>query len=183
MIVAGAGLALASASSRAAKEARGMRFASGRSALSIPFEAANRQILLRARINDRHPAWLLLDTGALGSVLDEKWAAAIGLEAVGRQRSHGAGGAQEGSTVYGVDVELPGFQLLGQTMDTLPLEGLSAHAGRALDGIIGHPIFYGCVVEVDYPRRSPEPLRRRRLRVPRQGIDRAHRSDRSTTPT
>lgn len=77
----------------------------------------------------------------MGSELDGKRAAVIGLEVVGRQRSHGAGGAQEGSTVYGVDVELQGFQLLGQTMDTLSLEELSAQAGRALDGIIGHPIF------------------------------------------
>jgi hypothetical protein len=120
--------------------------------LCIPFDAANEQITVQAKINGHASLSLLLDTGSMGSVLDEGRAAALGLLAVGRQTSHGAGGAQEGSTVHGVDVELQGFRLPDQTMDTLALERLGAGAGRPIDGILGHTLFLRNVVEIDYPR-------------------------------
>jgi Aspartyl protease/PDZ domain len=123
------------------------------SARCIPFDPANHQISLKARINGQHDAWLVLDTGASGSVLDEARARAMGIREVGRQESHGAGGMQAGGVVDGVDVQLPGFQLFDQTMDTLSLASLSAQAGRPFDGILGHPVFERSVVEVDYPRR------------------------------
>ena len=128
------------------------RFTAGSSALCIPFDPTSRQISLQARVNGHDKVWLTLDSGSEGSVLDSKLASALGLKAVGRQRSLGAGGEQEGSTVRGVDVELQGFELLDQAMDALSLEALSAQAGRRMDGIIGHPIFERCVVQIDYTR-------------------------------
>jgi len=130
-----------------------VRFANGRSALCIPFDAGNRHIAFQARLNDQEGMWLVLDTGAGGSVIDAKQAEALGLPAVGTQHALGSGGAEEGSTVHGVDVGLPGFQLLDQTMGTLPLASLAAQAGRPLDGILGHPLFARCVVEIDYARK------------------------------
>lgn len=126
------------------------RYTTGRSALRIPFDPTGRQIWLPARVNGHDEVWLMLDSGSEGSVLDSKAAVTLGLKSVGRQRSLGAGGEQEGSTVRGVDVELPGFELLDQTMDTLSLEALSAQAGRRMDGILGHQIFTRCVVQIDY---------------------------------
>jgi len=130
-----------------------VRFAAGRSALCIPFDTANRHIAFKGRINDQEGMWLVLDTGAGGSVLDAGRAESLGLEAVGEQHSLGSGGAEDGSTVHGVDVGLPGFTLLDQTMGTLRLSALAAQAGRALDGILGRPLFERCVVEVDYARK------------------------------
>jgi len=115
--------------SQALASASDYRFTTGRSALCIPFDPSSRQISLQARVNGHGDVRLTLDTGSEGSVLDGKLAAALGLPAVGRQRSVGAGGEQEGSTVRGVNVELRGFQLLDQTMDTLVLDALSAQAG------------------------------------------------------
>lgn len=146
-------LALVSSPGDAVARPHDFRFTSGHSALCIPFAPDNRQISLRARIDERDAAWLLLDTGAAGSVLDERRAAALGLETVGHQESLGAFGRQAGSIVRGVRVALPGFELLDQTMDTLSLEALSAQAGRPMDGILGRPLFDRCVVEIDYQRR------------------------------
>src|SRR5258707_10993423 len=87
-------------------------FTSGRSALCIPFDAGNRHIAFQARLNDQGGMWLVLDTGAGNSVLDAKRAEALGLQAVGTQQALGSGGAEEGSTVRGVNVALPGFELL-----------------------------------------------------------------------
>ncbi|HKQ60312.1 MAG TPA: aspartyl protease family protein [Candidatus Polarisedimenticolaceae bacterium] len=122
-------------------------------AAPIPFDLANHLIVLQARLNGAGPIPVLLDSGAQGMVVDPARAAALGLEAAGEQVSHGAGGAQQGSMVHGVDVELPGLRLRGQALDTLALGALGASAGTRLEGILGHPVFNGRVVEIDYPRR------------------------------
>jgi predicted aspartyl protease len=128
-------------------------FTSGRSALCIPFDASNRHVAFQARLNDSDGMWLVLDTGAGGSVLDAARADALGLESVGTQHALGSGGSETGSTVRGVNVALPGFQLRDQTMGTLALSSLAAQAGRPLDGILGHPLLSRCVVEIDYARK------------------------------
>lgn len=128
-------------------------FTSGRSAVGIPFDGTNRHVAFQARLNDRDGLRLVLDTGAGGSVLDRALADSMGLEAIGTQHAQGSGGFEEGSTVRGVDVALPGFQLLDQTMGTLALSALSAQSGMRLDGILGHPLLKRCVVEIDYPRK------------------------------
>ena len=104
-------------------------------------------------MNGHDGVWLTLDTGSQGSVLDEGKVAELGLVTVGRQRSLGAGGPQEGSSVRDVDVELPGFALPDLTMDTLALGPLGAAGGRRMDGILGHQFFSRCVVTIDYARR------------------------------
>jgi predicted aspartyl protease len=128
-------------------------FKSGQSALCIPFDAENRHVGLTARINDQDGMRLVIDTGAGGSVLDEKRAASLGLTTFGTQQARGSGGLVEGSKVRGVNVTLPGFQLFDQTMGTLALGAIAAQAGRPLDGILGHPLLSRCVVEIDYARQ------------------------------
>jgi predicted aspartyl protease len=128
-------------------------FKNGQSALCIPFDAGNRHVGLTAKINDQEGMRLVIDTGAGGSVLDEKRAASLGLAMFGTQQARGSGGLAEGSTVRGVNVALPGFQLLDQTMSTLALGAIAAQAGRPLDGILGHPLLSRCVVEIDYARQ------------------------------
>ncbi len=127
-------------------------FTSGRSAICIPFEASNRHIAFQARLNERDGMRVVLDTGAGGSVIDAKRAESLGLQANGTQHARGSGGSEMGSTVRGVDVALPGFELLDQTMSTLALGPIAAQAGRPLDAILGHPLLSRCVVEIDYPR-------------------------------
>lgn len=59
-----------------------LHFASGRSALRIPFEFVGNHVYLRGRVNNSEPLWLLLDTGATASYLDLQRAKALGLAAV-----------------------------------------------------------------------------------------------------
>src|SRR5262245_1563868 len=80
------------------------RFTSGHSTTCIPFHQANQQVVLSARVNGRDSVSLVLDTGSQGSVLDGETAKALGLATIGRQRSMGSGGEQQGSTVNGVRV-------------------------------------------------------------------------------
>ncbi len=129
------------------------RFVHGQSALCIPFDNSNHHIAVKGALNGRDGMTLVLDTGAGGSVIDAARAEALGLAAVGRHVTHGAGGAEEASTVYGVSVELPGLELTDLTMNTLPLEAIAAQGGKPMDGILGRPLLDRCVVEVDYPRR------------------------------
>jgi predicted aspartyl protease len=137
-----------------AARADDIRFANGNSALRIPFDMANRHIAFRARVNGHDGFRIVLDTGAGGSVLDAKRAEELGLEAVGQQTSRGAGGTETGSTVHGVAVELPGVELVDQTMGTLALGPISAQGGQPMDGILGYPLLSRVVAEVDYPNRS-----------------------------
>jgi predicted aspartyl protease len=128
-------------------------FTSGDSARCIPFDAANRHVAFQARVNDREGVRLVLDTGAGGSVLDSALSSSLGLEEIGIQHALGSGGSVMGSTVRGVDIALPGLQLLDQTMGTLALSAIAEQSGRRLDGILGHPLFERSVVEIDYPRK------------------------------
>jgi predicted aspartyl protease len=130
-----------------------VRFATGRSALCIPIEGDIRQVAFKRGVNDRSGMRVVLDTGAEDSVLNAGVADALGLEQVGIHHALGAGGPEQGSTVRGVNVGLPGFELLDQTMGTLHLDPISASAGRPIDVILGQPVFKRCVVEVDYPRK------------------------------
>src|SRR5262245_58902402 len=86
-------------------------FKNGQSALCIPFDARNGHVGLTAKINDRDGMRLVIDTGAGDSVLDEKRAASLGLATLGTQPTRGSGGVVESSTVRGVNITLPGFQL------------------------------------------------------------------------
>jgi predicted aspartyl protease len=129
-----------------------IRFDRGSSGTCVPFDAVNRHVVLEATLNDHPGMRMILDTGAGGAVLDGERAAALGLEAVGTHQSLGAGGLEQGSTVHGVDVVLPGLSLLDQTMGTLPLGAIAAQSGAAIDGILGHSLLARCVVEIDYPR-------------------------------
>src|SRR5687767_13678671 len=66
------------------------RFASGRSALRIPFEEDDGHIFLQARINNSAPLWFGLDTGAIRSSIDTRQAQTLGLRFDGTQRVGGA---------------------------------------------------------------------------------------------
>jgi predicted aspartyl protease len=136
-----------------AARGHGLRFTQGDSSLCIPFDGSNRHIAFQGRLNERDGMRIVLDTGAGGSVIDATRAAELGLEKRGEAHALGAGGAEQGILVGGVDVQIPGVQLVDQHMSALPLAALGAQSGRKLDGILGHPVFAQSVVEVDYAKQ------------------------------
>src|SRR5436190_1351345 len=66
-------------------------FASGNSALRIPFELTSNLIFLQVRVNGSEPLWFVLDTGAAGTLLDASRAKMLGIKVSGGGDLDGAG--------------------------------------------------------------------------------------------
>ncbi len=149
------------------------RFASGTSALRIPFRLRNNRIFLQLTINNSRPFWFILDTGASSTIINSRNAQALGLQLHGNGRAIGAGETNtDVSIAEGVTVALPGATLSEPIVAVLSLESLEAcldkiivdSQGRStlnqrptspaehssIDGILGYQIFNNFVVEIDY---------------------------------
>jgi hypothetical protein len=125
-------------------------FASGQSALKIPFELYNNLIFIRTRVNNSSPLWFLLDTGAEISVIKQSRAQSLGLQFEGKGQTEASGGAAQFLNVKGVTLSLPGADVLNPTVVAMPLESLEPLLGREADGILGADLFNRFVVEIDY---------------------------------
>lgn len=152
-----------------------IRFASGTSALKIPFELYNNHIYLKVGVNGSKPLSFIFDTGA-PHIIDTRQAKALGLKLKFEGQATGMG---EGEVdVYGsngVSFSLPGVSLSGQRVRVLPLDGVEVCASetvidergnlrkcepneprcqkRVIDGVLGHDFFKRFVVEIDYEAR------------------------------
>src|SRR5882762_2399438 len=131
------------------------RFASGNSALRIPFELTSNVIFLQVRLNGSEPLWFVLDTGAPGTVLDTSRAKMLGIKVSGGGDVEGTG---ENSAAAGmakdVSFSLKGVDFQAREIAVLPLSNLNHYVGRAVDGILGHNFFSRFVVEIDYAART-----------------------------
>ncbi len=126
-------------------------FSNGSSAVAIPFELTSNHIYLKASVNGSEPLWFLFDTGAGASVINTPRAKALGLKLEGQFQARGSGeGTLDASVVRGVKVALPGVEVAGQTVYTIPLTGLEPFEGRSMDGILGYDFTSRFVVEIDY---------------------------------
>src|SRR5206468_1222475 len=81
----------ATAFAKPAEGAADFGFASGASALGIPFELNSNHIYLQARVNGSAPLWFLFDSGAGSSLVDLKRAKELGLKLKGSFQARGAG--------------------------------------------------------------------------------------------
>ena len=133
--------------------AQKVRFASGKSALKIPFELFGNLTLLQVRVNNSKSLRFILDTGADTTVIDARQAKALRLKPQGKIVGSGGAGTAEATFTRGVSVSLPGVALLDQTIYVLPLEPLSA-IGREIDGVLGNDILKEFVVEIDYSAKT-----------------------------
>src|SRR5262245_53965470 len=129
-----------------ATSAAPVRFHAGTRALAIPFMLNSGHVLLRGRVGERDSATFVLDSGASSCAIDEGAARRMGLKVKAGGESHGAGGTVATGRIMGATLALPGLTVSDQGMTTLPLAGLSAASGVAIDGIIGRPLFETCVV-------------------------------------
>lgn len=130
-----------------------VRFASGNSALKIPFELFGNLILMQVTVNNSDPLRFILDTGADTSVIDAQLANVLRLKPQGRMVASGAAGSAEATFTKGVSVNLQGVKIFDQTIYVLPLESLFA-LGRKIDGVLGNDILKEFVVEIDYSART-----------------------------
>jgi hypothetical protein len=127
-------------------------FASGHSALNIPFKFEFNQIVLQVRVNDSAPLKFLFDTGAGASVLSARRAAALSLKEGDSVRATGVGGDVAGSMARGVSLAVPGVTVRNQRIVLLPLDFPFCEA-RDIEGIIGYDFIKEFVVEINYDAR------------------------------
>ena len=124
-----------------------------RSSYRIPFELTNNLVVLQGSINNSKPLFLLLDTGASGSVINESRAKELGLNLEGQTKAATGNGPVEASFVRGVTLNVSGIEFPNLTLTSIRLSGLEAGFGRPVDGILGYEIFNRFVVEIDYISR------------------------------
>jgi hypothetical protein len=150
-------------------------FASGNSALKIPFELYNNHIYLKVGVNGSKTLTFLLDTGA-PHIIDTSQAKALGLQLKPQGQAQGMGeGKVDAYSSEGVSFTLPGLSLSDQWVGVLPLDGVAACASevvadelghlrncepneqrcqrRVIDGVLGDAFFKRFVVEIDYNAR------------------------------
>ncbi len=125
------------------------------SPVTIPFELANRHIMLKVRVNTSRPLSFVLDTGDQFAIIDLERAKELKLQMQGQVGMGGAGAATHmGSFVTGSSFTLDGFEGFSQRVElALPIARIAPRFGQDFDGIIGHNFIKEFVVEVDYPAR------------------------------
>jgi len=121
----------------------------------IPFEMANRHILIKVSINNSAPLWFIFDTGDKVAIVDSTRARALGLNLQGEVNIGGAGeGSLKGSYVRDAFLNVIGVEKHPQPVVlTLPLAGMAPKFGHDIDGIIGADFIKEFVVEIDYEAR------------------------------
>ena len=125
-------------------------------ATTIPFEVANRHIVVQVKVNNSRPLSFVLDTGANRAIVRLDTARELGLTLHGDVRTGGAGsGTASGQLVKGGTWSLVGLDGFSQPLAfALPMPLLSAGLGRKIDGIIGGEFIKQFVLELDYQARS-----------------------------
>jgi hypothetical protein len=129
---------------------------SGNSALplSIPFEFASNQILVKVGVNGSEPTWFILDSGASGCVVDTALARKLGLKTENEKQGAGAGkGTVKISFVKSVTYNLPRMDMSIDESYVIDLSGQPALLGRYIGGILGYSFFAPYVVDVDFDAR------------------------------
>lgn len=124
--------------------------------VTIPFELANRHIVLQARIDKSKPLNFILDTGDRDAIVDLDRARELGLKLAGHVRVSGAGTETvAGAFVLESKFSIDGLNGFNQPVRmALPIKRMSSKLGMDFDGIIGHEFIKNFVVEIDYQRRK-----------------------------
>jgi hypothetical protein len=126
-----------------------LRFAEGGHA-RIPFDLRGQHIWMRGTINGSDSLWIVVDTGASSSVMDDSLARAFHLPFTSEHENHGAGGVQPGYTVDNITIGLPGLTIEKRHMDTTALASIARASDRTMQVIVGHELFAACIVRFDY---------------------------------
>jgi len=139
-----------------------MRFASGTSALAIPFDLHGNNIYLSVSVNESRPLSFLLDTGASHSILSLQHARSfeMSLERLDKvDRGIGAAYPDPYLITDSVSFHLPGVTFSGDKAVAISLDSArkclqsAGTVARDIDGIFGQDFLSKAVVVIDYPAR------------------------------
>ena len=147
------GLLLPAAASRTIQS--NARVASQTPVATIPFELANRHIVLPVKVDNSAPLSFVLDTGDQFAIINQDRATQLGLKMDGQIRMGGAGaGVSTGAFVRGSSFTIPGFAGFSQPLSlALPLGKMASRFGQDFDGILGSDFIKQFVLEIDYQAR------------------------------
>ena len=140
------------------RESDGATLTLATSPARIPLDLRGNHLYFRGRINDSDSLWMVLDSGASVNAVDAGVARAIGLETDGGGHAQGAGGKVEVQRVREATIHLPGATLAGAPITAMPLDAFKRQTGRAMEVIVGQPLFDRGVVRIDYVGRTMELL-------------------------
>jgi predicted aspartyl protease len=120
-------------------------------AAAIPLELVGGLPLVQVEVHGRPGLSFLVDSGAGATVLAASLADSLGLEARGTLEARGGGGSEAASFADIDTLRLPGVEVTGQIVVTLPLAELGRGIGRPVHGILGWDFLSRFAVEIDYP--------------------------------
>jgi hypothetical protein len=122
---------------------------------AIPFQLANRHIVLQVQVDNSAPLSFVLDTGDQFAIINLDRARELGLRMDGQIRMGGAGsGVSTGAFVRGSSFTIPGFAGFSQPLTlALPIGKMAPRFGQDFDGILGSDFIKQFVLEIDYPAR------------------------------
>ena len=131
------------------------RAAKANAPVEVPFELANRHIILKVKVGDSRPLSFVLDTGDKYSVISMDRAQELGLKLKGNLQMGGAGAEQrQGAFVEDASFTIPGLPGFSQPLSlALPIGKMAAGLGHDFDGLLGFDFIKEFVVELDYDAR------------------------------
>lgn len=145
-----AGFATATATQAPASPSPEFRLAGD--SVHIPVQIRGNLIYVRGRIGDSDSLWIVLDSGAGSSVIDDDRARELRLDVRDGGEAHGAGGTTSAGRVSDVTIAIPGLTIEHASLTAIPLGNLAGSAGRRIDVILGEPLLRRFVVRIDYER-------------------------------
>lgn len=109
-----------------------------------------RYLFVKGKVGGRE-APILLDSGALNTVLAEDFARELGLNPAGRMHLEGTSRSQQAALAPGIEIEVGTLKLSGLTAVVTDLRVVEEAMGRKVPVILGKELFNSVVVEIDYP--------------------------------
>jgi hypothetical protein len=121
----------------------------------IPFDLRNQHVWIRGQLNGRDSIWIVVDSGASATMMDDGVAKRLGLKRSGSHRTHGPAGMLTGTMAENVTVSLPGITLERKRLGAVDLSAF-ARGGRPMEMILGYELFESSVVRFDYANNLME---------------------------
>jgi predicted aspartyl protease len=127
---------------------------SGAAKTVIPFENDNNFVIATVWVGKSGPLSFLVDTGASSTVIDSARLREAQLNRGTQIKGTTQGGAIDAESILDVSVRVGKLSLPPMTIAAVSLAGLSAGAGRSIDGVLGEQFFRNRVMQFDYDKKK-----------------------------